>query len=212
MRSTPRQRSPRGSALRVEQPLERHVGVGVAGHDAGRGTRRRSPAPRRRPAPSRTRIARHLGLAADLDAEVAGGRGQRLRQPAHAAAHVAPHAALAVGLAHDVVEQHVGVPGIDGAAIAPMMASVASVALSSLRLEPAVEDRPRRPGQDLDRLAGAVARAAGTTRPSASSVPQVARGRAAADRAASSSASARRRRRRAPASPRTADSARRRAR
>ena len=44
------------------------------------------------------------------------------------------------------------VPGIDGDAMAPMIASVASVDLELLALEPAVEDRRRRAGEDLDRL------------------------------------------------------------
>ena len=118
-----------GSVAPVEQLQERHIRVGVAGHDRGAELVAADQSDAGDP-PVAHEDARHLGLAADVDAEVARGTGERLREPAHAAAHVAHTPRVAVGFAHDVVEQHVGGARHRRAAIAPMIASVASVALS----------------------------------------------------------------------------------
>jgi hypothetical protein len=60
---------------------------------------------RRRGRPGR---AGHLGLAPDLDTELPRSPRERLGEPAHAAAHIPPDAAPPVGLPHDVVEEDVG--------------------------------------------------------------------------------------------------------
>src|SRR5439155_18349872 len=53
----------------------------------------------------------YFRVATNLGAESPRRAGQRLRKAAHAAADVAPDAALAVRLAHDVVEENVGGAG-----------------------------------------------------------------------------------------------------
>ena len=73
-----------------------------------------------------------------------------LRDAAHAAADVAPHAADAVALAHDVVEQHVGRARHRRRGERPDDGVGGQRRLQLLRLEPAVEDRPRRAGEDFD--------------------------------------------------------------
>ena len=144
-----------GQCAPVEQAKERHVGVGVAGHD-GRvelvavGERHADGFAVAHEDP------RDLGLAADLGPEVAGSRRQRLREPAHAATHVRPDASRAAGLAHDVVEEHVRGARHRGARHCADDRVGGQGPLQLLRLEPAVEDRARRAGEDLNRLAGGV--------------------------------------------------------
>ena len=79
-------------------------------------------------------------------------RGDGVADPAHAAAHVAPDAADAVALAHHVVEQHVGRARHRRGRHRADDRVGRQRHLELLRLEPAVEDRRGRPGQDLDRL------------------------------------------------------------
>ncbi len=136
----------------VEQPQERHVGVGVARHD--RGVVLVAAGERHADGPAVAhQDALHLGLAANVGAEVAGGCRQRLRQPAHAAAHVGPDTSRAAALAHHVVEQHVRGPRHRGGCHRPDDRVGRQRRLQLLRLEPAVEDRPRGAGEDLHRLA-----------------------------------------------------------
>ena len=82
--------------------------VDARSDDVRRRGRRRSPARRRRAAPSLTRICDTARLRADLDAGLARRGRDRLRDGAGAAARQAPRAERAVDLAHVVVEQHVG--------------------------------------------------------------------------------------------------------
>ncbi len=100
--------------------------------------------------------AGHLGVAADVGTEVAGGRRQRLREPAHAAAHIRPNASCAAGLTHDVVEEHVGGARHRGTRHRADDRVGRQRPFQLLRLEPAVEDRARGTGEDLHRLAGPV--------------------------------------------------------
>ena len=103
-------------------------------------------------APPSTRI-RATGAPARISAPAARAAAAiASRQRAHAAAHVAPHAAGAVaprpsrgGTARRRCPAWTAPP------TAPMIASVASVAFSCVRLEPAVEDVARGAGEDLDR-------------------------------------------------------------
>src|SRR5262249_32104509 len=83
----------------VQQAVEGDVGVGVAGHHAGaqllavgQGDAGDGAVVDQDPA--------HLCVGADLGAVGTGDLGQGLGEGAHAAADVAPDAALAVGLAH----------------------------------------------------------------------------------------------------------------
>ena len=99
----------------------------------------------------------HFGVAADVRAEVAGGRRQRLCEPAHAAAHIRPDASRAAGLTHDVVEEHVGGARHRGTCHRADDRVGRQRPLQLLRLEPAIEDRPRGTGEDLHRFAGPVA-------------------------------------------------------
>ena len=90
---------------------------------------------------------------ADADLGAGGPRrgGDRLRQRAHPAAHVPPHAAGAVHLAHHVVEQHVG--GARRGRRRPRADDRVGRErrLQRVGLEPAVEDVARGAGEDLDR-------------------------------------------------------------
>ena len=144
-----------GQHAPVEQAKERHVGVGVAGHDG----RVELVAVGQRHADGLAvahEDSGNFGVAADLGTEVAGGRRQRLCETAHAAAHVRPHASRAAALAHDVVEEHVRGARHRGARHCADDRVGGQRPLQLLRLEPAVEDRARRAGEDLDRLAGGV--------------------------------------------------------
>ena len=49
-----------------------------------------------------------LGLTTDLDFEVARGRRQGLRDPTHAALHIAPDASFPVRFSHHMMEEDVG--------------------------------------------------------------------------------------------------------
>ena len=145
-----------GQRVPVEQAQERHVGVGVAGHDGSAIL----VAARERDADGSAILdedPRHLRVAADVDAEVACGRRERLGDTAHAAAHVPPHPPCASGLAHDVVEEHVGGSGHRRARHRADDRVGRERPLQLLGLEPAVEDRACGAGEDLHRLAGAVA-------------------------------------------------------
>ncbi len=132
------------------------MGIGVAGDD-GRVVLVAAGQRHARGSAVAHEDARHLGVAADVGTEVAGGRRQRLREPAHPAAHVPPHAPLAGALAHHVVEEHVGGARHRGTCHRADDGVGCQRPLQLLRLEPAIEDRSRGTGEDLHRLAGAVA-------------------------------------------------------
>ena len=92
-------------------------------------------------------------IALDLGALFLRRRGDRVGEPAHAAADVAPHPADAVTLAHDVVEQHIRCAGIEGVGEgADNGVGGDGGRLELLRFEPAIQDRAGRPGENFDRL------------------------------------------------------------
>ncbi len=93
----------------------------------------------------------HLGIGLDLRTLLPRGAGDRIADASHATAHVAPHAADPVALAHHVMEQDVGRPRHRGRRHRADDRVGRERHLELLRLEPAVENRSRRPGQDLDR-------------------------------------------------------------
>ena len=132
----------------------------------GARTRRRCVSATPADAPVARENARDLGLGSNLDAEVARGCRKRLRQSAHSAAHVAPYAALAVGLAHDVVEEHVGGAGHRGRHERADDRVGRDRALEFLRFEPAIENRARRAGEHFDRFAHRRVQAAAARGPS----------------------------------------------
>jgi hypothetical protein len=140
----------------VEKLQKGHVGIGVARHD---GSEELVAACQRHADGSALahEDACHLGVATDVGAEVAGDRRQGLRQPAHTAAHVSPHAPLAAALAHHVVEEHVGRARHRGTCHRADDRVRRQCPLQLLGLEPAIEDRARGTAEDLDGLAGAVA-------------------------------------------------------
>src|SRR5262249_22713912 len=76
-----------------------------------------------------------------------------LRQSTHAPAHVAPDSTLAVGLAHHVMEEHVGGARHRRGGHCANDGIGGQSCLELFRFEPAVEDRPGRAGKYLDRLA-----------------------------------------------------------
>ena len=84
--------------------------------------------------------ARDRRLGDDLDARLLAGLAHRLRDRAHAADGVAPRALLAVHLAEDVVEQHIGRARRVGAGEIADHRVEAERGLDRLALEPAVEE------------------------------------------------------------------------
>ena len=143
----------RRQIARLEEPHEGHPRVRVARHDGGREFG--SPGEGHPGDPAlRHPDTGHFRAAANLYAQAPGGRGQGLRQPSHAASHVAPHAALSVRLAHDVVEQHVRRAGHGRARHGPDDGVRGERGLQLLGLEPAIENGARRSREDFHRLRG----------------------------------------------------------
>jgi hypothetical protein len=96
----------------------------------------------RTPTPCRHRRARaRPALQADLDAGFAAHLAPCLRDAAHAANGMAPGALLAVHLAEDVVEQHIGAARRIGAGIVADHRVEAERRLDRLAFEPAVRKR-----------------------------------------------------------------------
>ena len=141
-------------ASRQETTLRRAILVAVREHDAGG-------------AAILDEDARHGRVDFDFGAALPRGRGDRVRQRAHAAAHVAPHAAHAVALAHHVMEQHVGRPRHRRRGKRADDRVGRDRRLDYLGLEPAVEDGIGRAGQDFDRASGRRGRACGNSTPAA---------------------------------------------
>ncbi len=138
---------------RIEETGEGHAGIGIAGHHGSAAllaARQRHAGDAAVPRED----ARYLGLAADLDAEVPRGAAERLAEATHAAPNVAPDAALAVGLAHDVMEEHVAGPGRRGARHGADDRVGGQRRLQLGRFEPAVEDGAGRTREELDGLRG----------------------------------------------------------
>ena len=178
-----------GQDLGLGEPEEGHAGI-AAGDDDGRGNLGAVGEGHSPRAAVLHEDARHLGVHADLGAALAGGRGQRVADPAHSAADVAPHAPGAVALAHDVVEQHVGRPRHRRRRLGPDDRVGGQGGLELVRLEPAVEEGAAAPVM--------ISMARGPSRPEpekAQAEPaqgqQVAGASATRDRAASSGAWAR---------------------
>ena len=73
-------------------------------------------------------------------------------QPAHAALHVAPHAARAARFAHHVVQQHVRAAGRADREERADDRVGGERGLEHVAFEPAIENRPGRAGQQLDGL------------------------------------------------------------
>ena len=99
--------NPPGSAP-VDEPLEQQLRIEV--RDDDRRPRTASPPSVTTPTarPFSTRTSRTGAVGSDLDAARGAARRHRLRDRAHAADRVAPHALLAVHLAEHVVQQHIG--------------------------------------------------------------------------------------------------------
>src|SRR5258706_6233185 len=107
--------------------------------------------------PARTTLlhanARNALPGADLDAARLGLGAHRLRDRAHAADRVAPRALLAVHLAEDVMQEHVGGAGRIGAREVPHHAVESEARLDGLGLEPAVEPIGPGYGEEIERIA-----------------------------------------------------------
>src|SRR3546814_6784048 len=98
----------------------------------------------------------HLGdraFEADLDAHVPADLGHDLGDPAHAADAVAPRALLAVHLAEDMVEENIGAARRVGARVIADHRVETEGGLDRLALEPAVEHRARRLGEQVEHIA-----------------------------------------------------------
>ncbi len=91
-------------------------------------------------------------LATHFDAEVAAGVGESVGEAAHAALHVAPHAAGAAGLAHHVVQQHVGAAGGADRRERADDGVGGERGPQDFGFEPALEDRAGGAGEQLDRV------------------------------------------------------------
>ena len=136
-------------ALRVEEPQERHLGVGVRHNRA-----RPHLLPPLQDDPHRAIVLHQDPLdrcrAADDHTALARRLRDALRHLTHAAAHHPPAAAHSVHLPHDVVEQDVGGPGSARPGERSDDRLAAQKRLQLLRLEPRVEEILRAPDQDLD--------------------------------------------------------------
>ena len=86
----------------------------------------------------------HGRLAADFDAQIVARRGERRGQPAHAALHIAPHAARPARFAHHVVQQHVGTARRADRQKRADDRVGGERRFEHVALEPAVENRPGR--------------------------------------------------------------------
>ena len=92
----------------------------------------------------------HFRFAADVHAEPRADRLQRVGQPAHAAPHVAPYAARPAGAPHGMVQQDAGGAGCGRRRERADDGVGGEGRAQRLGLEPALQDRPRRTGQQLD--------------------------------------------------------------
>ena len=123
------------------------------------GARRHAPRPELRAvlqcdacdAPAAREDAGDRARDADLRSTLAGRRGERVTDPAHAAPHVTPHAPYAVALAHHVVKQYVRCPRRGGRRHSADDGVRRERDLELLGLEPAIEDRARGTCEDLER-------------------------------------------------------------
>ncbi len=94
---------------------------------------------------------RNFGVHSNLRALRLGGTGDRVADPTHPAAHVAPHAAHAVALTHDMVKEHVRGAGHRRRGHRADYGIGRERDLEILRLEPAIENRTRGASENLDR-------------------------------------------------------------
>ncbi len=136
--------------LGADQPEEGHGRVGVGDHPPG-GELRAIPEHHARRSPVLHLDLHHRGIGPDLRARAASGRGDRLAQGPHPALDVPPDAPRPVALPHHVVEEHVGGPRRRRGGHRPDDRVGGERGLELIGLEPPIEDRPRRSGQDLQR-------------------------------------------------------------
>ena len=102
----------------------------------------------------------HGRFAANLDAQIAARFCERRRQAAHAALHVIPTRHGAARLAHHVMQQHIRAAGRADRKKRADDRIGRERGLQHVALEPAVENRPGRAGEQFDGLRQVVAQLA----------------------------------------------------
>ena len=125
---------------RIDEPREEQLRIEIGDDDFG--ARKISPASVTTPTarPFSTITSRTAAIGADVDAARSAALRHRLGDRAHAADRMAPDALLAVHLAEDVVEEHIGGALRIGALIGADDAVEAEHRLDRIALEPGIEE------------------------------------------------------------------------